>query len=232
MAILHVIYFTGGTLLFAILATGMIRRYSLRHSLLDIPNVRSSHTAPTPRGGGLAIALSVLITAAILYFLHLLSFAIVIAFMGGGILVSITGWLDDHYDIPEIWKALSYTTTAIWAVYWLDGMEDLRIGEAVITLDLAGGFLAVLGCAWLINLYNFMDGTDALAAVQAICTGTFSGFLLLTLGRYDLAILCFVIATAATGFLYWNWPPARIFMGDVGSCFIGFSFGALAITGE
>jgi len=232
MAILKVIYFTSGALIFSILATGILRRYSLSHSLLDIPNERSSHTSPTPRGGGLAIALAVLITAAFLYFLHFLPFAVAIALGGGGILVSVTGWLDDHYDIPEIWKALCYVTAAVWAVYWMGGIDTLWLGETVITLNLAGSLLAVLGCAWLINLYNFMDGTDALAAVQAICTGTFSGFLLMTLGRQDLAILCFVISTAAIGFLYWNWPPARIFMGDVGSCFIGFSFGVLAIIGE
>jgi len=232
MPILNVIYFTGGTLIFSILATGVLRQYSLRHSLLDIPNDRSSHTTPTPRGGGLAIVLPVLICAALLYFLQLLPFSIAVAFIGGGIVVSITGWLDDHYDIPEIWKAICYVTAAIWAVYWLDGMDALRTGETVISLNFAGGVLAILGCAWLINLYNFMDGTDALAALQAICTGSFSGFLLMTLGRQDLAIICFVITTASVGFLYWNWPPARIFMGDVGSCFIGFSFGVLAISGE
>ena len=232
MAILKVIYFTGGALLFSILATGMLRQYSIRHSLLDIPNERSSHSTPTPRGGGLAIVLPVLTCTVLLYYLGLLPVSIVVAFVGGGILVSLTGWLDDHYDIPEIWKAICYVTAATWAVYWLDGMAALKIGDAVITLNFAGGILAILACAWLINLYNFMDGTDALAALQAICTGAFSGFLLMTMGRQDLAIICFVITTASIGFLYWNWPPAKIFMGDVGSCFIGFSFGVLAISGE
>lgn len=232
MTILNIIIYTSGIFIFSIMTTGILRKYSLRNSILDIPNERSAHSLPMPRGGGLSISLAVLLSAVFLFYLQLLPLNIAIAFSGGGILVTVTGWLDDHMDIPEIWKALSYTIAAIWTVFWLDGLDTLRFGVNVITMHVAGSLFAVLGLAWLINLYNFMDGTDALAAAQAICTGTFSGMLFMFSGRQDLAIMCFVITAASAGFLYWNWPPAKIFMGDAGSCLIGFSFGLLAIVGE
>jgi Fuc2NAc and GlcNAc transferase len=218
--------------IFSVLLTGIIRQYSLRNLLIDIPNERSSHSQPTPRGGGLSITLSVLMSTELLYCLQITSLDLTIALGGGGLLVAIVGWLDDHRDISAIWRAISYTTAAIWAVYWLDGLNSITLGEYVMSLPVSGSLFAVLGLAWLTNLYNFMDGTDALAAVQAICAGIFSGIMFLSSGRQDLAILCFVISTASSGFLYWNWPPAKIFMGDVGSCLIGFSFGLLAIIGE
>ena len=155
-----------------------------------------------------------------------------IAFGGGGMIVSMIGWLDDHKDISITFRIIGYTMASIWSIYWIGGLESITLGEHLIVLHNVGATLAVLGLVWLTNLYNFMDGTDALAAIQAICTGIMSGILLLYSGQQGLAIFSFVIVTATTGFIFWNWPPAKIFMGDVGSCMIGFSFGLLALVGE
>ena len=232
MSDVNLILYITGIFIFSIVATGFIRSYSVHKSIVDIPNERSLHSRPTPRGGGVPVVLSILASIALLYYLQLLPLDITIAFGGGGLIVAVTGWLDDCRGIPEIRKALSYTFAAIWAIYWLDGLETLSFGEDLIILSIVGNIFVVLGLTWLINLYNFMDGTDAFAAIQAICTGTFSGFLFESMGRQDMAVLCFVIATSSAGFLWWNWPTAKIFMGDVGSCFIGYSFGVLAIIGE
>lgn len=219
-------------LILSILVTGFVRRYSLQHSLIDFPNERSSHSRPTPRGGGLSITISVLITVILLYVLQSVDFKYMLALAGGGLFVSTIGWLDDHKNLSASWKVISYLIASAWGIYWLGGLETIKLGNINLSLPFFGSLLAVFGLTWLTNLYNFMDGTDALAAVQAICTGIFTGILFLKSGHQELTVICFVIATASCGFLFWNWPPAKIFMGDVGSCLIGFSFGLLAIIGE
>ncbi len=212
--------------------TALIRRYSLRNRVLDIPNERSSHTQPTPRGGGLSITVIFILASIIVYILQLISTGQTLALAGGGVLVGLIGWLDDHYDIAAGWRAAAYLLATGWSVYWLSGLPVIYLGETAIQLSSAGFVLSVLAIAWLINLYNFMDGTDALAAIEAISTAVFVAVLFYLESQTGLAILCIVLALATAGFLYWNLPPARIFMGDVGSCVIGFGFGVLALAGE
>jgi Fuc2NAc and GlcNAc transferase len=103
-----------------------------------------------------------------------------------------------------------------------------------VTLELGwtGIPLAILGIAWLTNLYNFMDGADGIASVQGISAGVFAAALFITGGQWGAAALCLILAVACAGFLIFNWPPARLFMGDVGSCLLGYSFGVLALYGE
>jgi Fuc2NAc and GlcNAc transferase len=121
---------------------------------------------------------------------------------------------------------------AVWTVAWLGGFPSLNVGGSLLRLGTVGAVLAVLALVWAINLFNFMDGIDGIAAVEAITVGGLGGLLLLLRGDAALAGLSFVLAGAALGFLKWNWSPARIFLGDVGSGFLGFVFGGLAIATE
>jgi len=150
----------------------------------------------------------------------------------GGLIVVIIGWIDDHRHIPALWRAISYFIAAGWAIVCLGGLERIQLGSQVLSLGHMGTFLAIFWIVWLTNLYNFMDGTDSMAAIQAICVGLLAGILFWLEGQYGVAIVCFVIAASSCGFLFWNWPPAKIFMGDVGSCTLGFCFGVLAVIGE
>jgi glycosyltransferase WbpL len=219
--------------LFTYIVTGFIRRYSLKNSLIDKPNERSSHTVPTPRGGGLSISVSILSSIVILMLANWLPKNIAVAMLGGGCLVTIIGWLDDHQDISALWRACSYLFAAIWALYFIGHLESINFGKPVIiSVGLIISLLIALGIAWLINLYNFMDGTDGIAAIQAISTGAPAGVIFWINSQLGLAIICFVIVAACVGFLFWNWSPAKIFMGDVSSCLIGFMFAVLAIAGE
>jgi Fuc2NAc and GlcNAc transferase len=142
------------------------------------------------------------------------------------------GWIDDHKDIAAGWRGILYLLASIIALVYIGGLEQIKFGGLFIHLNLAGSILAVIGLTWLTNLYNFMDGTDAIASVQAITTGSFAGILFFINNQVGLAIICFVIIMSCVGFLTWNWPPAKIFMGDVGSCMIGYTFGVMAIIGE
>ena len=105
------------------------------------------------------------------------------------------------------------------------------LGTETLSLSWAGGLLAVLGTVWMINLYNFMDGIDG-AATEAVTVSAIAGIILFVTGNGGLAMVCMALAFSVVGFLIWNWPPARIFMGDVGSGFLGFVFACLAIASE
>jgi Fuc2NAc and GlcNAc transferase len=197
--------------------TGAMRRYALRSELLDVPNERSLHRTPIPRGGGVAVVLVTLAGLTTAGLLSKIPAEVAWALGGGGALVAAVGWLDDRRGVSARVRATVHAAAACWAAYWIWG-------------ELTPAALAGVVCImWAINLYNFMDGIDGLAGAEASSIGLIAGALFLMAGRSDLAAVAFLVAAAALGFLGWNWPPARIFLGDVGSGFLGFTFGALSL---
>lgn len=206
--------------LISILLTGLIRKYVLRKNILDIPNNRSSHCLPTPRGGGMTFVFLFVILSLWLALQHKIPLSLFYA-LSGGLLVALIGWLDDVISIEPIWRATVHVLAAIWAVYWLGGLFSLGI---------AGYLLTVIGIVWCINLYNFMDGIDGLAGVEGVFISLCAALALSLLGISGMGLLCFLLAGVIAGFLVWNWPPAKIFMGDVGSGYLGYVFSVLAIT--
>ncbi len=210
---------------------GLVRRYALARALLDVPNERSSHSVPTPRGGGLAIALVVVIGVVVLAASGRLAPRTAVALAGGGALIAAVGWLDDRYGVSAAGRLAVHAAAAAWAVTWLGGMPRLTLGTGTVYLGLAGTVLAFLATIWATNLYNFMDGIDGLAAAEAV-TVALIGALLLAPREPSLALVAVLLLAASGGFLMWNWPPARLFMGDVGSGFLGFFFGGLAVASE
>lgn len=212
--------------------TSVVRRYALRADILDVPNHRSAHRHPTPRGGGLAIVVVVLAGVVFLAPSGFMPRANAIALFGGGALVALIGWVDDRRGVSASTRLVIHTLAAAWAVYWLGGLAAVQLGGVTLTLGWVGSLLAVAGIVWFINLYNFMDGIDGLAASQALAAGAIAAALLLLRGDQLVAASCVLIASAAAGFLPWNFPSSKIFMGDVGSGFLGFCFGVLAIATE
>ena len=197
-----------------------------------MPNVRSSHVKPVPTGGGLSISISILFFLMYAWWLNEQIRPFVVGLGIGGAVVAITGWLDDHKEIPPIIRLTLYIFSSCWVVYWLGGYESINIGSVTYEIGITGNFLAVMFIAWLINLYNFMDGTDGIAATEAITVSLSGLFYFWITGDYIAALLCAVILASSGGFLIWNWYPAKIFMGDGGSCLLGITFGAIAIYGD
>ncbi|MEO5702713.1 MAG: glycosyltransferase family 4 protein [Gammaproteobacteria bacterium] len=216
----------------SVLITGLTRRHALRKGMIDMPNQRSSHTVPTARGGGLAIAMTFVGAILGLQITGVIASDIAWALTGGGALIAVTGWIDDRINVPISWRFLAHFVAAFWALFWLGGMASLQLGSVTISWGWPGWIVAAVGIVWLTNLYNFMDGIDGLAGMQAVVTGIGGGLLLGLSGAYELALASLVLAAASAGFLTWNWPPARVFMGDVGSGLLGFSFAVLAIASE
>jgi Fuc2NAc and GlcNAc transferase len=215
----------------SLLLSPAVLRYARFHSLLDVPSERSSHTQPTPRGGGLGIVLVVLSGLAVLTGLGRLDLSTGTAMLGGGALVAVVGWLDDVRGVPAKGRLVAHTAAAVWAVSWLGGMPELTVGTDGFHLGAAGGAAAVLVVVWGINLYNFMDGVDGLAAGEAASVGLAAAGLLAARNP-PLAAVAVTVAGAAAGFLPLNWQRARIFMGDVGSGFVGFILATLAVVSE
>jgi len=212
--------------------TALVRFYTLKKNILDIPNERSSHSIVTPRGGGLAIVATFIISLIFAAAFGMVSVNVATALVGGGLLIAIVGWIDDKNSVSPRLRLVVHFLAAIWALYWLGGFTRMDIGFTTVELGWAGSIIAAVGIVWLINLYNFMDGIDGIAGTEAISVALGAGVLLFWIGSIGLAWVCIILALAVGGFLVWNWPPARIFMGDVGSGFLGYVFAVLAIISE
>lgn len=218
----------------AVLAWGgaaIARRYALRRRMLDAPGERRSHHGQVPRGGGLGILAGLVLLIVLLAWREALTFDEAVAVGGGLLLVGLTGWVDDHRPVPVAARMVIHLLAACWLLWWLGGLATIQVGVPV-HLGVAGYVVAVLGVVWLTNLYNFMDGIDAFAAGEGLFAGTGMGIWLLLAGEPGLSLLALGIAAACAGFLPWNLPPARLFMGDVGSTSLGFVFAALVLRGE
>jgi Fuc2NAc and GlcNAc transferase len=203
--------------------TWLVRRYAWARQLVDVPNDRSSHLTVTARGGGMAIVLTFLCGLAALYGADLVRPSFLAAVCGGGGLVALTGFVDDHRHIAALWRLLSHLLAVAWALYWLDGASFASTGGLATVPPWLVNSLAAVCMIWLVNLYNFMVGIDGIASIEAI-TVSFGGVVILLIvepATLSWAAPALLIASVA-GFLYWNYPPARIFMGDAGSGFLGF----------
>jgi len=210
--------------------TGLMRVYAQQANLLDVPNQRSSHRVATPRGGGISIVVVFLGALTGLYLFGQLPADVFSSLTVGGVLVAGIGFADDHGHIPAKWRFLVQIIAATFAVAMLGGLPKIQLGEMHVNFGMAGDATAIVFTVWLINLYNFMDGIDGIAAIETLCIAGGAFVILLVGDSGYISILLAVFAATASGFLVWNWPPAKIFMGDVGSGFIGFILAAFAIS--
>lgn len=216
--------------LVGLVATAAVRAYAERVRLMDIPNQRSSHEKVTPRGGGLSIVI-VTLGVVVLHFVDLVYLdRVFLVLLGAGLMVAIVGFIDDHRPVPAVWRLLVHAAAAIVLVSAIGGMPAVQFGESTVDLGLFGDVVAVVFIVWFTNLFNFMDGIDGIASVETICIAV--GLLLMPSVANSGAIAALLAALAAgtAGFLVWNWPPARIFMGDVGSSYLGFVLSAMALV--
>ncbi len=226
----------GGALLLAVAlswwGTGRVREFAMARALLDVPSERSSHTTPTPRGGGLAIAAVVLVGVLSSGIAGWVSWQVAAALVPSGAAMALLGWIDDRRSLSAGLRLLIHFMAASWVVYWFGPVRALSIGTASVALGWLATPLSILGIVWLVNLFNFMDGIDGVAAAEALMVSAAAAFFCWRVGDVEIAWLAALIAAASAGFLPWNWMPARIFMGDAGSIFLGFMLGSLALLAD
>lgn len=199
--------------------------------ILDFPNQRSLHTRPTPRSGGIAIFAG--IAAGLAFAAWRFAMPIETWWVTAGfVLVAFVSYMDDRAGVPVAYRFAAHALAAtllVWAGLVVPSMPLPAVLWS-ITPPMAGA-VSVLFIVWMINLYNFMDGMDGFAAGMAVvgfCTFAVLGWLD---GNTAFTVVGLVTASASAGFLLYNFPPARIFMGDVGSAALGLLAGALSLWG-
>jgi len=216
------------TLVLSATLCGIYQRFARARQILDSPNERSSHTQATPHGGGVALLAAFalgLLLAAFLYAAWGRSFVILSIC---ALVLSILGVIDDLRGLSVRLRLLAYGMMSLFgAAAMLHGIDSQNVIHG-ITLILVAAFALL----WSLNLYNFMDGIDGIAALQTIFVCSAAAYLTWLTGHDDSYIrYCLILAAAHSGFLLWNFPPARLFMGDAGSVPTGFLLAGLATLG-
>ena len=208
--------------------TYLVRHYALRKQLLDMPNERSSHTTPTPRGGGLAIVITFLLSLLGLSFWGHLDWPTSLGFIIAGGLIAAIGFWDDRGHVTPKWRLLVHFLAASLLVYTTGGLPSLIFFGVPISFGVIGHGLAIIAVVWILNLFNFMDGIDGIASVEAISALGVLALLCFPMNSTSAAINA-LLGAAVLGFLVWNFPPAKIFMGDAGSGFLGLMLAGLLL---
>ena len=225
IAIFAVVVIVGFTL------TLFIRKSALKTNRLDVPNERSSHTSPTPRGAGLAVVVAFLLGLIALLVEDTISDEVFLAIAIPGLVVALIGWLDDRGHLTSAkWRLVGHFACASLAVWLTGGLPELPLANSTIDFGLAGDIAAVIYLVWMLNLFNFMDGIDLITGVQTVTTSAGVAMLLLISTESDLWKIFALLAASILGFLFFNLPPAKIFLGDVGSGFIGFTTAVISLV--
>lgn len=217
-----------GIFIVALVLTGLMKKFALIFRLVDFPIGRSAHSVPKPSGGGAVIAVLFLGFSCWIYGIGEIPLNEYLAILGG-LIVALTGFADDVSALSLRYRLPLQFFAAVWAVYWLGGVPAIDFLLFKLSTPWLLTLMGVFAMVWLLNLYNFMDGIDAIASTEVIFVNAMSLIFVINSDNQIVAILSGMLAAATAGFLVWNWPPAKIFMGDVGSSFIGYTLGVLAL---
>jgi len=208
------------------LLCGIWLSFARKHSWLDHPDHRSSHTRATPSSGGAGVMLALALSVAVAAGSGVNWGAAYWLLLGLALMLMLVGLIDDRHNVPPMLRLGAYGLCCAVLVWVLDFHLAIPAISAWIILP-----LLVLGLLWFLNLYNFMDGIDGLAALQCFLAAASASLLAFLAGAPVFSLFCLLLALSQLGFLYWNWPPARLFMGDAGSIPSGFLLGGLALYG-
>jgi len=225
------IYFVFLFFILSFVLTYIVRQHALKQNIIDIPNERSSHSNPTPRGGGLAIVISFYLALIVIYYLGIINSSVFYGLLGLAS-IALIGFIDDHNHIAARYRLLVHFSAAAWACYWL-GVIPWGDDQNIFMLSLLWG-ISLFYLVWLLNLYNFMDGIDGIATIEGITVIASAALLLFFSSSQTVTAglpveLLLTLVAILFGFLLWNWPPAKIFMGDVGSAFLGILIAAFSL---
>ena len=222
-----------------ILLSLVVTRLMMRVNIADIPNARSSHKNPTPKSGGVAIAVAFLVGLLAVFLMQdkasdvfAISYGRFFLFAFLTSMIVVVALTDDIWEALPSSKLLAQLGAAIFFTAFIARIDFVFIpGVGEFDLGPAGYGLTVLWIVFFMNAFNFMDGINGIAALAALLAGLFLAFISFIVGAYFVTLCSFCIAMAVPGFLVHNFPRGRIFMGDTGSQFIGFVFASLAVFG-
>lgn len=199
----------------------IFRKLAIQKSILDIPNERSSHSIPTPRGGGVAVAISWFSGLTFLFITRGIDERLFLALVSG-IPLAVSGLFDDFFSLKPGIRLFIQICCSILALYFLGGLQTIHFFDFSFSKSYVLFFGAIIAIVWSVNLFNFLDGIDGYITTEVL----FIALSVFILTGDNVGLL---LAFALLGFLFWNWQKAKIFMGDVGSTLLGFTIAVLAI---
>jgi len=206
-----------------------LKKSALRLKIVAIPNERSLHNKVTPRGGGIIIAIVFLAFLLVFYITRQIMVAEFLVLFGGGLIMAVTGFLDDILELKASIRFIIQFFAVGWGLYWIGGIPSTVFFERLPVLYAIANAVAVVALVWFINSFNFIDGIDGLATSGATFFSLSIGGYFLWQGIEPYGSLLIVLAASSLAFLCFNWPPAKMFLGDAGSNFFGYLFGAMVL---
>ena len=203
------------------------RMFAIGKNIVANPNYRTLHVSPIPTGGGIVFAIFFVVGLFYLWRLNQLPHDLFVVLVVGGVVATLFGFLDDLIDLRAELKLMIQLLLSGWTVFYLGG-------EALLFIEWLPPFFSILVTTTflvcMINGYNFIDGIDGMAISGAVfVSATIIGVLLLTQPDSNLIIVMILLLSSSSAFLFFNWPPASIFMGDAGSVFLGYIFGLVVL---
>lgn len=215
---------------------GLYIRFAMHRGILDAPDSRRPHTGKIPRGAGIVFMGLWLLSGLLAYQENLISENIALLFLPITVLFGLLGFWDDNKGLSAKTRLIFQIILSTAFMIFMIGQEGFTLFQSfmldrawiVSLLSLGFGTFFII---WSVNLYNFMDGIDGIAAIEALFVLGVGGFFCYQYGAYELTLLSFGMLVVVAGFLVWNWPKASVFMGDVGSYCLGCFISLLAIVG-
>lgn len=201
--------------------TYYIKNYYIKNAILEEINERSSHTVPTPHGGGIALSLTWFVGLGYLYYTNNIDSNLFYALLVG-IIISVVSFFDDIYELSAKTRLVVQSGVAIGGIISLGGFNSLDLFFFSIENQIFTNVIAFVAIIWFINLYNFLDGINGYAGSEIVFL-SIAGFIIFGGDHF------IVLAVATLGFLYWNFGNAKIFMGDVGSTLLGYNVAIFTI---
>ena len=193
------------------------------------PNFRSLHSRMIPRGAGIVIVICVLLVLVVLSLIRAIDFYLYLPILIGGLLVSIVGFTDDCFELSARFRMFTQLLIAVWVCFWFANGVDLNIGFVFINIGLLKFPITIFLLVWFYNLFNFIDGSDGLAASAVIYISMVFSVICFLEHQQMLLLLLALLCSATLGFIIFNWPPAKIFLGDVGTSFCSYMISVVAI---
>jgi len=225
MSVIAVLF---GTFAFSVILVAFVRRHALNRNIVDLPNMRSSHSFPTPRAGGIGIVVAFTAAIFILSGFGLIELKSALTLVVSGGVIAGIGYIDDRWHLTAKARLSVHFAVAVAVVALVGGFPERELSRWGMSAYWVGLAFTVVVLTWSTNLFNFMDGIDGIAGSESIFVSSAAAWLnWLGGGDSGMTAAMLTLSAASLGCLVWNWPPARIFMGDVGSGFLGFMVTAL-----
>jgi Fuc2NAc and GlcNAc transferase len=202
--------------------TYLIKNYAIKKSLVAEVNERSSHSVPTPHGGGIAVAITWFAGLIYLYINNQIESSLFFALILG-VVIAMVGLMDDIIELKPKTRMIVFTFIGVAGLYIIGGLDVITFGIFNIANPIITSLFSLLLILWYINLTNFIDGIYSYLAVEFIFL-SIAGVLLFGGAEHFT-----VLGVSVLGFLYWNWHKAKIFMGDVGSTLLGYTIAIITI---